>query len=95
MRWRFALQHIETLDLTFDNSAQSNNSINTNIEDGLGQKVLRHCVFSGEFLITKNLNLRFGYNNRTRAEMIILDRKSVQFGNYCFVLLSISGIIVI
>ena len=76
-RWTFALQHIETLDLTFDNSAESADFINTDTEIGVGQKILRHCVFSGEFLITKNLNLRFGYNNRTRAEMIILDRKSM------------------
>ena len=76
-RWTFSLQHLETLDLTFDNSAQSDNFTNTSIENGLGQKILRHCVFSGEFLITKNLNLRFGYNNRKRAEMIILDRKAM------------------
>ena len=36
-----------------------------------------HCVFSGEFLISKNLNIRFGYNNRRRSEMVILDRKAM------------------
>ena len=77
LRWTFSLQHIETFDLTFDNSSQSDNSLNTNANNSLGQKILRHCVFSGEFLITKNLNLRFGYNNRRRAEMIILDRKAM------------------
>ena len=76
-RWTFSLQHIETFNLTFDNTAQSMNAINNNIENGLGQKILRHCVFAGEFIITKNLNLRFGYNNRRRAEMIILDRKAM------------------
>ena len=77
LRWTFALQHIETLDLTFDNTSQSSNYLNANNQNGLGQKILRHFVFSGEFLITKNLNLRFGYNNRKRAEMIILDRKAM------------------
>lgn len=76
-RWTFSLQHMETIDLTFNNSSQSINSLNYNIDNGLGQKILRHCVFSGEFLISKNLNIRFGYNNRRRSEMVILDRKAM------------------
>jgi len=76
-RWTFSLQHMEIMDLTFNNSSQSINSLNYNTDDGLGQKILRHCVFSGEFLISKNLNIRFGYNNRRRSEMVILDRKAM------------------
>ena len=72
----YSLQHVETFDLTFNNPSQQIGYLNNN-DNGLGQKILRHCVFSGEFLITKNLNLRFGYNNRRRSEMIILDRKAM------------------
>ena len=61
--------------MTFTNHAQADHTVT--VSNGFGQKILRHCIFSGEFLLTKNLNLRFGYNNRRRAEMIILDRKAM------------------
>ena len=77
LRWTFSLQHLEKLDLTFNNFSQTNNSINDSNQVGLGQKILRHCVLSGEFLISKNFNLRFGYNNRNRSELMILERKSM------------------
>lgn len=77
LRWTFSLQHIEKFDLTFNNSSQSANFLNTDSSIGIGQKILRHCVFSTEFLFSKNLQFRFGYNNRKRAEMIILNRKAM------------------
>ncbi len=45
---------------------------------------MRHIVLGLEFLITKNLNFRLGYNNRTRNEMMILDRKAMVGFSYGF-----------
>ena len=83
LRWHLTFQHIETPNLTFDNiySDQANNSI--------GYGILRHVVFGGELLLHKNVNLLFGYNNRTRFEMIIEDRKGL-VGFSCGVLLKIN-----
>ncbi len=36
---------------------------------GFGDKLMRHIVLNGEILITKNFNVRMGYNYRRRQEM--------------------------
>jgi len=67
LRWHLSFQHIETPGLILD---QSDN-------DNIGYGILSHVVFGAEFLLHKNINLLFGYNNRTRFEMIIEDRKGL------------------
>jgi len=84
LRWHLTLQHVETPDLIFDN-VQHSEQVNNNI----GYGILRHIVFGGEFLLHKNVNLLFGYNNRKRFEMIIEDRKGL-VGFSCGVLLKIN-----
>ena len=49
-----------------------------------GEEFMRHIVLGLEFLITKNLNFRLGYNNRNRNEMMILDRKAMVGFSYGF-----------
>lgn len=39
------------------------------------EEIARHFIFGGELLITKNFNLRFGYNHQRRKEMTIEDRR--------------------
>ena len=60
LRWTLSFQHIEKFDLTFNNSTQSVNFLNTENSIGLGQKILRHCVFSTEFLFSWLLIVQFG-----------------------------------
>jgi len=72
LRWHLAFQHIETPDLIAGNvlSDHLNN-------DHIGYNILSHIVFGAELLLHKNVNLLFGYNNRTRFEMLIEDRKGL------------------
>ena len=72
LRWHLAFQHMETPDLISNNlnSDQFNH-------DKIGYDILSHVVFGAELLLHKNVNLLFGYNNRTRFEMIIEDRKGL------------------
>lgn len=41
---------------------------------GIPEKLMRHVVLGGEFLFSKNFNLRLGYNYQHRREMV-LDKK--------------------
>ena len=72
LRWHLALQHIETPNLFFEHTnsdmPQSNN---------FGYAVLKHIVFGSELLVHKNASIIFGYNNRTRFEMIMQDRRGL------------------
>lgn len=83
LRWSFSLQHLENWDLNFENDNQSSELL-LNSNSNLGDEILRHVVLGLEFLITKNLNIRFGYNNRRRYEMMILDRKAMVGFSYGF-----------
>lgn len=38
-------------------------------EPGKADKIFRHLVFGAEFLVSKNLNLRMGYNHQRRKEL--------------------------
>ena len=83
LRWSLTLQHLENWDLNFQNSNQTDLFL-LNSSPNFGQELLRHVVLGLEFLITKNLNIRFGYNNRKRHEMMILDRKGMVGFSYGF-----------
>ena len=74
LRWHVTFQHIETPDLSFENPVFS--SIETNY-DNVGYNILKHITFGAELLLHKNVNFLFGYNNRTRFEMILEDRKGL------------------
>ena len=83
LRWSLSLQHFESWDLDFENSSQTD-ELFLNSNQNLGNEFLRHVVLGLEFLITKNFNIRFGYNNRKRYEMMILDRKAMVGFSYGF-----------
>jgi hypothetical protein len=40
-------------------------------------KTMRHMVLGGEFLFTKNFNIRFGYNYQHRKEMVLESKKGL------------------
>lgn len=72
LRWHFTLQHIETPNLSIDNP-----SLTYVNNDNVIAHILRHVVLGAEFIVHKNVSLLFGYNNKTRYEMIIEDRKGL------------------
>jgi len=83
LRWSLSLQHFENWNLNFENTNQTDEFF-LNSNQNLGNEFLRHVVLGLEFLITKNFNIRFGYNNRNRYEMMILDRKAMVGFSYGF-----------
>ncbi len=83
LRWTLSFQHLENWNLNFENLNQSE-EILTEDKANFGEEFMRHIVLGLEFLITKNLNFRLGYNNRTRNEMMILDRKAMVGFSYGF-----------
>ena len=83
LRWHLTFQHIERPKLTYDN-----NLIDLNQELSLGENILRHVVLGAELLISNNVNILLGYNNRLRSEMMIYDRRGL-VGFSCGIMLKI------
>ena len=77
--FRFSIigQHLQKWDLTYEDPA--NPSVKTDPITGeeirrsksrvFADKLARHLIFGGEFLLTKNFHLRFGYNYLRRKEL--------------------------
>ena len=76
-RYSILLTHLEKWDLTYED--QNNPSGGTDPITGepnkkggfekFGDKLMRHIVIGGEFLITKNFSVRLGYNYQRRQEL--------------------------
>jgi hypothetical protein len=66
-------EHLEKFDLSFVDPNEAAIDImtgeTTDNSIGLGTKIMQHFVIGGEFLPSKNLFLRFGYNFRRRDEL--------------------------
>jgi len=43
----------------------------------IGEETMRHFVFGGEFLLTKNFNIRFGYNYQRRKELQVATKRGL------------------
>ncbi|MEM6763985.1 MAG: type IX secretion system protein PorQ [Bacteroidota bacterium] len=73
LRFSVTLVHLETPRLVFDDpDAPMERDLNGNViesEAGFADKLFRHVVFGGEFLLGKALRLRFGYNHMRRQEL--------------------------
>ena len=73
MPFRFSLtaHHLQKLNIVYQDT-----TVNTGFGTGaaspkvsLGDKIARHFVVGGEVLLSKNFNLRFGYNHLRRKEL--------------------------
>ena len=73
LRWHLTIQHLETPNLSFDNT----NLTVVGSNDNIMSNILMHIVVGAEFLIHRNASLLIGYNNRRRFEMIIEDRRGL------------------
>ncbi len=76
--------HLEKFDLTYDSPVGADPSVdpltnepsNPKKVGDFADKVARHIVLGGELLISKNLNVRLGYNYQRRKEMRIESKGS-------------------
>lgn len=86
-RYSILITHLEKWDLTYEEPATSPEytdpfSGGTDKNDGLGgfaDKAMRHIIFGGELLLTKNFNVRIGYNYHRRQELKV-DTKNAMVG---------------
>jgi hypothetical protein len=70
MPFRFSItaHHLQQPDIVYlDTTGHARN--NKFLKKALGDQIARHFVLGGELLLTKNLNLRVGYNHLRRKEL--------------------------
>jgi hypothetical protein len=79
LRFQIMFNNLQAPDMTYVNTEIPRP---VNLETGeeeeiqitLVDKIARHIVVGGEFLLSENLHLRFGYNVQKRKEMLLLTR---------------------
>ncbi|NCC72219.1 MAG: type IX secretion system protein PorQ [Sphingobacteriia bacterium] len=81
-RYSILLTNLQKWDLTYDDPNDPANNVDPitgEVVDGDNaseflDKAMRHVVIGGEFLPTKNLTLRFGYNYQRRQELGVYNK---------------------
>lgn len=82
-RFSATYENLEKWDLTGGTNALSTTDpltgevIKTNKAKSFGDKLMRHMVFGGEFIIGKNFFLRAGYNYQRRKELKVPERRGM------------------
>lgn len=78
-RFSIIAEHLERFDLSFVDPNEATTDPTTGITTenvaGIGTKLMQHFIFGGEFLPSKNLFLRFGYNFNRRDELGVEAKK--------------------
>ncbi|WP_139919980.1 type IX secretion system protein PorQ [Hymenobacter sp. DG01] len=73
LRFSFTAHHLQRLDIVYLDPNQrgqlDENGEEIKPKKSLGDKIARHFVVGGELLLSKNLNLRVGYNHLQRREL--------------------------
>jgi len=76
-RYFLVANNLQKFNITYIDSNASGTTINLTTNEPnilvptFPEKLMRHIVFGGEFLFTKNFNIRFGYNYQRRKELIL------------------------
>lgn len=76
-------RHLQKWDLTYKDPNDPSLTFDSitgeeiNQKKNIGGKIMRHFVFGGEFLLTKNFNIRFGYNYQRRKELQVATRRAL------------------
>jgi hypothetical protein len=84
-RFSVVYENLEKWDLTYVDPANpvatvdplTGEEIKQNKYKIFGDKLMRHMVFGGEFIITKNFFLRAGYNYQRRKELKIPEKRGM------------------
>ncbi len=75
LRFFFSAHHLQKFDIVYLDTTgtaalkQIRNSSPT--KKSIGDKIARHFVVGGEVLLTKNFNVRVGYNHLRRKELVL------------------------
>lgn len=72
LRFSVTAHHLQTFDIVYLDTAQAgvfNTGQATPDKKTFGNKLARHFVIGGELLLSKNVNLAFGYNHLRRQEL--------------------------
>lgn len=73
LRFSLAAHHLQQLDIVYLDPSQrgqlDENGDEVKPKKSLGDKLARHFVVGGELLLSKNLNVRIGYNHLQRREL--------------------------
>jgi hypothetical protein len=73
LRFSITAHHLQQFDIVYLDTTGSAliNQVggNSQTKKALGDKIARHFVVGGELLLSKNFNLRFGYNHLRRKEL--------------------------
>jgi hypothetical protein len=81
LRFSITYRHLEQYDITYFDSSKVTvdpiTSVVVNPTSSYFEKTMRHLVFGTEFLLTKNFNIRAGFNYQRRAELEVASRNSV------------------
>ena len=87
MPFRFSVTftHLEKWDLTYEDPDNPKPTVDPLTGEEIkesklkvtGDKLMRHVLLGGEFLLTKNFNVRFGYNYMRRKDLIVDSRKGM------------------
>lgn len=75
LRFSMTLHHLHQFDIAYDDPNRiAGYDLNGNPQYqrvNLADKIMRHFVFGGEFILTKGFHIRAGYNHFRRAEMAL------------------------
>jgi len=82
LRLGIIIHDLQRFDYTYINT---NKQVQTDFATGLpisqkvktSEKIARHFIINGEFLVTKNFNIRLGYNHQIRKEMALDNAKGL------------------
>src|SRR5690606_14986020 len=74
LRFSITAHRLYEWDIVYLDPSKKSNQLDINNEEvkekkTAGDQFLRHFVFGGEFLLSQNFNLRFGYNHLRRREL--------------------------
>jgi hypothetical protein len=82
-RYFLVLDNLQQPDISYVDSNASGAKIDLTTQEPiitqptLLDKAMRHVVLGGEFLFTKNFNIRFGYNYQHRKELVLDQKKGL------------------
>ena len=72
IRLSITLDHLQKLNVVYNDTTMKQYDINGNpitTKTSLSDEIARHFIIGGEVIISKNFNLRFGYNYERRQEL--------------------------
>lgn len=92
VRLSFTYENLEKWDLTYEDPANPTQTVDPltgapikqNKYKIFGDKLMRHIVIGGEFIVTKNLFLRLGYNYQRRKELIVPEKRGADGFSFGF-----------